>query len=352
MTSGNRPIDDRHRERVRNHAAGVWSATSRYAAVLVLLIALSVYFSVTQANFLTRPNIENLLTSVSILFIVSIGMTFVVLTGGIDLSVGSLLALCGIILSELFNSVGLPAWLAVILTVLAGGLLGGAVNGVLIGRFRLSFFVVTLGTLSLYRGIVNIWSDTKTTYITSPLVDFLGFGTFLGIAMPIWLMILAARRHASHAGAGSRSPPAGTRRTRTVGRQRPRPRPRARCSQLHRRARSRLPAGRERERCRRRDDTRDAFQRPREGLCVLDVPRNDSHPSCLEPRARLSRGTRAHESAHTRPSLLQQGADPGPESTGRAGHEDFAHRSRFNIRGSAPRRALHRPNEAGHDRRR
>ena len=156
----------------------------------MLLIALFVYFSVTQANFLTRPNIENLLTSVSILFIVSIGMTFVVLTGGIDLSVGSLLALCGIILSELFNSVGLPAWLAVILTVLAGGLLGGGVNGVLIGRFRLSFFVVTLGTLSLYRGIVNIWSDTKTTYITSPLVDFLGFGTFLGIAMPIWLMIL------------------------------------------------------------------------------------------------------------------------------------------------------------------
>ncbi len=107
-----------------------------------------------------------------------------------------------------------------------------------------------------------------------------------------------------------------------------------------------------RERCRRRDDTRDAFQRPREGLRVLDVPRNNPHPSCLEPRARLSRGTRAHESAHTRPSLLQQGADPGPESTGRAGHEDFAHRSRFNIRGSAPRRALHRPDEAGHDRRR
>ena len=54
--------------------------------MLVLLVAIFVYFSVTQDNFLTRPNIENLLTSVSILFIVSIGMTFVVLTGGIDLS--------------------------------------------------------------------------------------------------------------------------------------------------------------------------------------------------------------------------------------------------------------------------
>ena len=61
-------------------------------------------------------------------------------------------------------------------------LIGGGVNGVLIGRVGLSFFVVTLGTLSLYRGIVNIWSDTKTTYITSPFLDFLGFGTWLGIA--------------------------------------------------------------------------------------------------------------------------------------------------------------------------
>ena len=190
MISSDSPVNDRHRERLRNHAAGVWSATSRYAAVLLLLVAIFVYFSATQNNFLTTPNLQNLLTSVSILFIVSIGMTFVVLTGGIDLSVGSLLALCGIILSQLFNGVGLPAWLAVVLTVLAGGVIGGAVNGVLIGRVGLSFFVVTLGTLSLYRGIVNIWSDTKTTYIASPFLDFLGFGTFLRLPMPIWLMIL------------------------------------------------------------------------------------------------------------------------------------------------------------------
>ena len=118
-----------------DHAAGVWSAASRYAVVLVLLIAIFVFFSLTQDDFLTQANIENLLTSGSILWVVSIGMTFVVLTGGIDLSVGSLLALSGIILSELFNDVGLPG--------AARGrgdlprsaaLIGGAVNGVLIGR--------------------------------------------------------------------------------------------------------------------------------------------------------------------------------------------------------------------------
>ena len=93
------------------------------------------------------------------------------------------------ILSELFNGVGLPAPLAVLLTCLAAAFLGGAVNGVLIGRLGPSFFVVTLGTLSIYRGVVNIWSDTETTYITSSFIDSIAFGKLLGIAYPIWIMV-------------------------------------------------------------------------------------------------------------------------------------------------------------------
>jgi ribose/xylose/arabinose/galactoside ABC-type transport system permease subunit len=182
-------VEDRRRQRVLEHAAGAWSGTTRYAAVLLMLIAIFVFFAITQERFFTSANIKLLLTSVSILWVVSMGQTFVVLTAGIDLSVGSVLALSGLFLSTLYNDAGLPAWLAVCLCVIAGGVLGGGVNGVLIGRVGLSFFVVTLGTLVLYRGIVNIWSDTKTTYITSPLVDGIGFGEALGIATPIWIML-------------------------------------------------------------------------------------------------------------------------------------------------------------------
>jgi ribose/xylose/arabinose/galactoside ABC-type transport system permease subunit len=157
--------------------------------VLALFVVIFIVFAITQPDFLTGSNIKNLLSSVSILFVVSIGMTFVVLTGGIDLSVGSLLALSGLILSKLFNDAGLPIWLAVVATVLAGALIGGGVNGVLIGRVGLSFFVVTLGTLSLYRGIVNIWSDTKTTYIDSTLISDIGFKQVLGLPIPVWIMI-------------------------------------------------------------------------------------------------------------------------------------------------------------------
>jgi ribose transport system permease protein len=178
------------RARVSSGAAEAWTAASRFAVVALMLLVIFIVFSVTQADFLTSSNIQNLLSSVSILFVISIGMTFVVLTGGIDLSVGSLLALSGLVLSKLFNGVGLPIVLAVLVTIAAGALIGGFVNGVLIGRVGLSFFVVTLGTLSLYRGIVNIWSGTKTTYINSSLMNDIGFRHVLGLPVPIWIMIV------------------------------------------------------------------------------------------------------------------------------------------------------------------
>jgi ribose transport system permease protein len=167
-----------------------WAGTSRYAAVLLLLVGIGVYFAITEGGrFLSTSNIENLLASVSILWVVSVGMTFVVLTGGIDLSVGAVVALSGLILAKLFSSVGAPALLAVVLTVLFGALLGACVNGLLIGRAGLSFFVVTLGTASLYQGIVSIWSHTQTTYIDSRFIDGIGFGSALGISTPIWIML-------------------------------------------------------------------------------------------------------------------------------------------------------------------
>jgi len=119
-----------------NRALG-WLATSRYAAVLLLLVGIVAYFAISEGSrFLSRANIENLLGSVSILWIVAIGMTFVVLTGGIDLSVGAVVALSGLVLAKLFNGIGVPALLAIVLTVGFGAALGASVNGLLIGRAR------------------------------------------------------------------------------------------------------------------------------------------------------------------------------------------------------------------------
>lgn len=164
------------------------AGNTRFLGVLILLIALFVFFSLTQERFFTSANLDNLLTSVAILFVVSIGLTFTLLSGGFDLSIGSLLALSGIMLGQLMTETGLPVGLAVIAVLAAGALLGGGINGVLIGRIGLSFLVVTLGTLILFRGALNLWSDARTTQVTSPFLDSLAFDKFLGLPIPVWIM--------------------------------------------------------------------------------------------------------------------------------------------------------------------
>jgi ribose/xylose/arabinose/galactoside ABC-type transport system permease subunit len=143
----------------------------RFFAVLVLLVLLVGAFTVTQERFFTSPNIKALLTSAAILWVVSIGLTFVMLAGGFDLSIGSMVALSSIALGSFVNDLGVPPALAIVMALAFGALLGGGVNGVLVGPLGLSFLVVTLGTLILFRGVSNLWSDTRTTQVVSPLLD-------------------------------------------------------------------------------------------------------------------------------------------------------------------------------------
>lgn len=168
--------------------AGRAAFRQRFLAVLVLLVGVFVFFSLSQGRFFTSGNIDALLTSASILWMVSIGLTFVMLTGGFDLSLGSLLALSGIALGKFVTGAGLPIWLAIVLTLLFGLLIGAVGNGFLIGRVQLPFLVVTLGTLTLYGGLVNLWSKTQTTQVVSPTLDGLAFNHAFGVPVPVWIM--------------------------------------------------------------------------------------------------------------------------------------------------------------------
>ncbi len=164
-------------------------ATRRYFAVLVLFVLLFVYFSVSQDRFFTSANIDALITGSSILWMVSIGLTFVMLTGGFDLSLGSLLALSGIAMGTFMNSWGVPLGLGIILTLAFGLLVGALINGVLIGWAQLPFLVVTLGTLTLYSGVVSLWSNQATEAVTSDALTGLAFNHALGLPVPAWIMI-------------------------------------------------------------------------------------------------------------------------------------------------------------------
>jgi ribose transport system permease protein len=164
---------------------------SRFAAVLVLLVVIWVYFSLSQDRFLTSANIQAMLAGASILWFVALGLTFVMLAGAYDLSLGSQLALSGMAFGAFYLSLGLPLLVALGLTVAFGAVVGGGVNGFLVGRLGMPFLVVTLGTLTLYRGIVDLWSGGDTRQVESSALDAAAFDKLLGIPLTVWLMAAA-----------------------------------------------------------------------------------------------------------------------------------------------------------------
>jgi ribose transport system permease protein len=163
------------------------------------LIALALMFlalSLASDKFLTMENGLNVLRQISINLCLSIGMTLVILSGGIDLSVGSVLALAGAISAGLLKN-GLPlpplgislqfTLFGAILAAAAVGLLCGFFNGFVITRFRLPPFVATLGTLSIARGLTQLWTKGHPITGLGSGFKFIGTGHILGIPMPVWI---------------------------------------------------------------------------------------------------------------------------------------------------------------------
>jgi ribose transport system permease protein len=133
----------------------------RYLGVLAALFMLIVWQLATQSQFATWGNFLNILETNAALLVVSVGMTFVMLAGGFDLSLGGLLALSGVLLAKLIYG-GVPTLLAVVIVVVSA--FGAALlcNGFLIAFVGLSFFVVTIGTGSIFRAVGLIATGGST----------------------------------------------------------------------------------------------------------------------------------------------------------------------------------------------
>lgn len=155
---------------------------------LLGLALIVIVLSIITNDFLTVSNIFNVLRQISINALIAFGMTFVILTGGIDLSVGSILALSSAISAGLMAS-GMDTWLAILIGLLAGAVMG-AINGVVIAKGRVAPFIATLATMTIFRGLTLVYTQGRP--ITGLNSDFaiLGKGFFLEIPMPvIWMLI-------------------------------------------------------------------------------------------------------------------------------------------------------------------
>jgi ribose/xylose/arabinose/galactoside ABC-type transport system permease subunit len=157
---------------------------------LLTLVLLVLFASIKYDNFLTTQNILNILKQNSMIGIVAIGMTFVILMKGIDLSVGSLLALGGV-MSATLSSYGL--FVALLVPILITTFLG-CVNGWIIAKLKMEPFIVTLAMMIGVRGFIYAFTEEKTISVVPGSKQFfldLGNGAFFGIPNPVWIFVIA-----------------------------------------------------------------------------------------------------------------------------------------------------------------
>lgn len=158
---------------------------------LLGLFLIVIVITILNPSFMTTDNVLNILRQVSISALIAFGMTFVILTGGIDLSVGSTLALTGAVAATMLAS-GIDPVLTILAALLLGAVLG-AVNGIIIAKGKVAPFIATLATMTIYRGLTLVYTDGRPVSELGNEITFqmLGKGYFFGIPVPVCTMILA-----------------------------------------------------------------------------------------------------------------------------------------------------------------
>ena len=156
---------------------------------LLGFIILVVAFSILSPAFFTTKNINNMLLQAALNGIVAIGMTFVIITGGIDLSVGSIVAVAGMVSAEA-SKASCGNSLVVILTAIAVGLLVGSINGLLISKGKLPAFIATLGMMSIARGATLLVSGGRPITGFPDVIKYLGTGQVGPVFVPVIVMVI------------------------------------------------------------------------------------------------------------------------------------------------------------------
>jgi ribose/xylose/arabinose/galactoside ABC-type transport system permease subunit len=189
----------------KNTAEGGFDAFSFLAkfAPLIFLLLLMLVFAIMEPRFLSSVNLFNVMRQVSITGLLAIGMTFVILTAGIDLSVGSLLAFAGLVAAAVAKggmedrfTVGDETigygWQLAALAAIAVGLLGGLLQGVAITKLKVPAFVVTLGGMSVFRGAALLFAAGGPISGFQPDYTWWGQGRIAGVPVPVIIFLVAA----------------------------------------------------------------------------------------------------------------------------------------------------------------
>jgi ribose transport system permease protein len=185
------PLDDPHDAKTHTRLSGLL-ASQVFWVVLATIVA-CIVLSFATSSFATSANLFNVTRNFAFVAIVALGMMAVIVTGGIDISVGSTIGISGIVLSVVMNA-GYPLWAGIGMGLLTAGLVG-LVNGVLIAWLGMQPFVVTLAMLSVGRSLALVISRSRTIFDFGPdgqKLLALGGGSTFGVANPVWFLIVLA----------------------------------------------------------------------------------------------------------------------------------------------------------------
>ncbi len=153
--------------------------------VLIGLLILVLIFSIYSRHFFTMPNLLNIARQTSINAIIAVGMTYIIITCGIDLSVGSTVGLTAVTMGVAMTNYGIPPFFAMLLALLVGGIIG-LINGVSVAHVKIPPFIITLAMMTIVRGIAFVITGGYPVYIDSDFTRFIGRGFFLGIPTPVY----------------------------------------------------------------------------------------------------------------------------------------------------------------------
>jgi ribose transport system permease protein len=186
-------------ESARDAAAVTWHMRRAIDAVgahniglVVGLLALITYFGSQNSGFFLPANAVNIAQAAAVLGIVTIAQTVVVISAGLDISVGSTAGVCSVVTALAINHVGATSWTGAVIGVVAAlgvGLVAGLVNGLVIVATGISPVIVTLGTYTLYQGVAYLLCGGVGIPIPNPHFDRLGFGTVGGIPYPVFVLV-------------------------------------------------------------------------------------------------------------------------------------------------------------------
>ena len=163
-------------------------ARSPILAPLLALAIIAALTALTTPRFLDPGNLSNLALQVSIVAIVAIGSTFVIFTGGIDLSPGSAIAVLTMVFAMMVKFGGVPLPVAIALTVFFGACLGG-LNGAISAYLRIPAFITTLAALSAFRGLAFMFNNGSPVFSVHPALESIFYGTLLGLPLPLFYLL-------------------------------------------------------------------------------------------------------------------------------------------------------------------